>query len=92
MYYMPSPRSSASSGNSSMVYLLLFCCCCTIMIGLGVGGYFYFFDDKCGEQNGNKIIYFFKSYSICILAVSEQLQEKFGNIVCFVFIPEVFNW
>ena len=46
---MPSPRSSASSGNSSMVYLLLFCCCCTIMIGLGVGGYFYFFDDKCDE-------------------------------------------
>ena len=45
---MPSPRSSASSGNSSMVYLLLFCCC-TIMIGLGVGGYFYFFDDKCDE-------------------------------------------
>ena len=43
---MPSPRSSASSGNSSMVYLLLFCCCCTIMIGLGVGGYFYFSDEN----------------------------------------------
>ena len=50
MYYMPFQRRSSGGDNSSMVYLLLFCCCCTIMIGLGVGGYFYFSDGtKCDE-------------------------------------------
>ena len=50
MYYMPFSRRSSGGDNSSMVYLLLFCCCCTIMIGLGVGGYFYFSDGtKCDE-------------------------------------------
>lgn len=50
MYYMSYPRRSSGGGNSSMVFLLLFCCCVTIMIGLGVGGYFYFSDGtKCDE-------------------------------------------
>jgi hypothetical protein len=40
---------SSSGNNSSMVSLLLICYCCCISMIIGVGGYFYFSEDKCDE-------------------------------------------
>jgi len=49
--------------------------------------YGHFFSFKCGEQNGNKIIYFLSSNLELISDISVHDQLKLGLRVNFVFNP-----